>query len=386
MKKSLIIVFLGLIGCFQLNAQTAPDWTLTDIDGNIHSLSDDLAAGKVVILDFFATWCGNCWNYDQTNALADLYAQKGPDGDDTFRVYKIEGSSSTNTNDIYGTGSNTLGNWTGDIPIMESVSTTGAYGVSGFPTIRMICPTADGNIMYNIGQLPTAAIIAQANANCTAQVTFLGRTLFEGFHNGSGQMTTDLVDNGIIPNAQPYSDAPWNYSGGELVTNFPTNTVDWVYLELRDATDDTEVLAKAVGFLDKFGYLRGIDGLPGISFNGYFTGDYNVALFHRGHTAIMTANPITLPNINTYDFTTSASMAKGAGQLKDDGGSFVMLAGDFNGSGVNNIQDFVRWAQNNTAVNEYLSHDVDGTGIVNILDFLLWFNNSSHVGYPGIWY
>lgn len=53
----------------------APDFTVVDIDGNKHSLSD--FKGKPVILNFWASWCGPC-------------KSEMPDFEEAYKEYKDE--------------------------------------------------------------------------------------------------------------------------------------------------------------------------------------------------------------------------------------------------------------------------------------------------------
>jgi hypothetical protein len=200
MKKLLLSAAL-FVGAFSANAQIAdgspaPDFTATDQFGNSHTLSTILAAGKTVIIDVSATWCGPCWGYHNTHALRDIYNAYGPDGSDEVMVFYVEGDAATTTADLNGTGGNTQGDWvTGTpYPILDNAAIATAYEITYFPTIYRICP--DG-LVYEIGQLTAAQIKADINAACGALTGVTNHVQVEGSEiamcstNGDAVVTFD---------------------------------------------------------------------------------------------------------------------------------------------------------------------------------------------------
>jgi len=172
--KKIVTLLAGAALCTSSFAQltpgsTAPDWTFSDLNGNSWNLYTLLNQGKTVFIDVSATWCGPCWNYHNSHALEDLYANHGPTGtvDQMAMVFFIEGDASTTVADLNGTGGNTQGNWvTGTpYPIIDPGTSTNTfnndYNIGYFPTIYMVCP-ADKKI-YEVGQLPEPQLVAAMN-------------------------------------------------------------------------------------------------------------------------------------------------------------------------------------------------------------------------------
>lgn len=167
MKKFYLLVLFSWLLSYESkalmplpNGSTAPDWTMTDINGVSHHLYDYLNAGKTVFLDFSATWCGPCWNYHNSHALKDLYEQYGPGGTNEVMVIFIEADGSTSRDCLYGLSTcvgGTQGNWVAGTPypIIDDASQDGAYNITYFPTIYGICP---GKKIYELGQVPTSQL------------------------------------------------------------------------------------------------------------------------------------------------------------------------------------------------------------------------------------
>jgi hypothetical protein len=199
------------------------------------------------------------------------------------------------------------------------------------------------------------------------------KALLEGpFINGTSMGTTI---NSILPLSQPYNAAPWNYSGTESLAAMPPNVVDWVLVELRDATSAANAtsatrIARQAALLLNNGNIVATDGTPSLLFTSSATNNLYVVIHHRNHLSILSANAVTLSgDTYIYDFRMPAGKAYGTNSQKElTDGYWGMWVGDANGNGIIGTDDLIPAWKSNAGKMGYYPADLNFDRQVNNRD------------------
>ena len=264
---------------------------------------------------------------------------------------------------------------------LEDVTDTVAY-YEGFPGSTYSFYTLAEDF---VGNREAVKSIGEATTTLRSNVgaKIMAKVYLEGFYDPDGDsMHTETSRAAFFPLDQPFNGmTEFTYAGTESVSTVPDSVADWVYLEVRDTADVNTVVAQRACFLKSDGRLMDVSGNQAVCFEGLPEGEYYLAIYHKSHLAVVSAVPLSFVSEPTlYDFTTSASQARGTEQQKQLGSAFTMYAGDYDGNGIINNLDFNAWRVNSAAVEQYLPIDGDGNGVVNNLDFNLWTRTKSKVG------
>lgn len=191
----------------------APNFTLTDLDGNVHQKSD--YAGQYLLIDMFFTTCGPCQGVSPI--INQFYVKYGCNQFD-IQVLAVETTTDNAATHAYEASyGGDQAHLTTTCSGTEGGGTTfqSAYNAQAFPTIIIIGP--DG-LLKNIDLWPVSSL-----ADLEAGMTAAGATLTP--HScASGISELALVDTKLFPNP----------STGAITFEFESNNSDALTINVVD--------------------------------------------------------------------------------------------------------------------------------------------------------
>ena len=209
------------------------------------------------------------------------------------------------------------------------------------------------------------------------------KAFLQGAYQAStGEMRDDLRLQQAIPITEPYMQLGHNLQAevqlnpALLDVTGSDAIVDWMIFELRDKTNPSNIIRSEVALLQKDGDL--VDpqtASPVFYLSDQAAGDYYIALRHRNHLGIMTANAMSLSATESLiDFSDANTATWGNNARLIDNNIALMWAGDSNHDGrliasgpqndVNYIISEVLLAAGNTGFNaNYIYTDYNNADI-----------------------
>lgn len=127
------------------------------------------------------------------------------------------------------------------------------------------------------------------------------KVFLEGPYNNNSMLTSL---NSLLPADQPFSAPPWNYPGTEHVDPIPSDVVDWVLVELRDADNASQVVGTRAALLSNDGHVVDLDGSSPVSFD-VENKDYFATVKSRNHLSVLSSAIVynsTCPGIATVTY------------------------------------------------------------------------------------
>ncbi len=245
-----------------------------------------------------------------------------------------------------------------------------ATGAEAFISADLV--TTDAGIYTATVNFSNCSVSASVNFDLTvvsATVLLSPQVYLQGAMLGStdGLMRDDLRQLGYLPTTSPYGDGEQVQIPSIFGAMIPESSsiVDWIWVELRDATDNTVVVSGKSGLLRRDGMVINVRNNP-LEFTTP-PGDYYVVIKHRNHLGIMSKDPVSLSGTAVIaDFTTAAGIATFGTEAQTNfgmpAGTLGMWAGDANGDG-----EVLMFGANNDplAIRDTILNDVSNS--VNLL-------------------
>ncbi|MBK7382892.1 MAG: hypothetical protein IPI81_06080 [Flavobacteriales bacterium] len=207
-------------------------------------------------------------------------------------------------------------------------------------SFRDVRSTQQGQILTSCrtGPSPVGAVLARYHNIPDPRSTLSLRIFLGGAYDATtGLMRDDLRQQDLLPTLQPYGPpfyppangvGPWAVPQHVLEVEGEDAVVDWVWLELINASDSSNVMATRVGLVHRNGTVTSADGHSPIDFSAG-AGSYFVRVRHRNHLGVTIAAPLTLgASVTTVDLTDPATTTFGTDAQQEVNGVRMLWPGD----------------------------------------------------------